>query len=278
MSDTPTARASRVQDSFESNTQRPARRRLTVGQAAPLLRLNTYELIAERLIDDIAAEVLPVGGLVPGELELVESLQVGRSSVREALRVLESRGLITRGESGRFRVAEHGNPLATALSVLYDLHRVQIRELLELRSLVEIETASIASQRRSKADLKAIAEALGAMQWGSSSPVELFQADTRFHALIAESSGNSATARLVEALRQVVLSALHGPLLARTSSSDWSSETIEEHVAIMNAIADQDAPAAAEAMRRHLSRVTEQSLALLAREVLADNDMSRRQA
>jgi GntR family transcriptional regulator, transcriptional repressor for pyruvate dehydrogenase complex len=276
MSDPRTTQPSHVPEDTETTAQRPARRRLTVGQAAPLLRLNTYELIAERLIDDIAAEVLPVGSLVPGELELVESLHVGRSSVREALRVLESRGLITRGGSGRFRVAEHGNPMATALSVLYDLHRVQIRELFELRSLVEIETASLASQRRSNADLKAIAEALGAMQWGSSSPVELYQADTRFHALIAESSGNCATARLVEALRQVVYSALHGPLFTRTGSGDWSSKTIEEHVAIVNAIAEQDAPAAAEAMRQHLSRVTEQSLALLAREVLADDDVNRR--
>jgi GntR family transcriptional regulator, transcriptional repressor for pyruvate dehydrogenase complex len=256
-----------------SPAQRPARRRLTVGQAAPLLRLNTYELIAERLIDDIASDVLPVGCLVPGELELVASLKVGRSSVREALRVLESRGLISRSGSGRFRVAEHGNPMATALSVLYDLHRVQIRELFELRALVEVEAASIASQRRSNADLKAIAEALGAMQWGSSTPEELHHADTRFHVLIAEASGNRATARLVEALRQVMYSVLHGPLFTRTGSRDWSSETVDEHVLIVNAIAEQDAQAAAEAMRRHLSRVSDQSLALLGREVLADDEV-----
>ena len=163
--------------------------------------------------------------------------------------------------------------MATALSVLYDLHRVQIRELFELRALVEVEAASIASQRRSNADLKAIAEALGAMQWGSSTPEELHHADTRFHVLIAEASGNRATARLVEALRQVMYSVLHGPLFTRTGSRDWSSETVDEHVVIVNAIADQDAQAAAEAMRRHLSRVSDQSLALLGREVLADDEV-----
>src|SRR6201996_5246604 len=138
MSDTRTEHHDSPEDKADT-TPLPARRRLTIGQAAPLLRLNTYELIAERLIDDIASDVLPVGSLVPGELELVESLKVGRSSVREALRVLESRGLITRSGSGRFRVAEHGNPMASALSVLYDLHRVQVRELFELRALVEVE-------------------------------------------------------------------------------------------------------------------------------------------
>jgi DNA-binding FadR family transcriptional regulator len=272
MSDTRTDDANKPVDGLNTE-QPPPRRRLTIGQAAPLLRLNTYELIAERLIDDIASEALPVGGLIPGELELAESLKVGRSSVREALRVLESRGLISRSGSARFRVAEHGNPMATALSVLYDLHRVQIRELFELRELVEIESARRASLRRSTADLKAIAEVLGAMQWGSSTPDELHLADTRFHVLIAEASGNRATARLVEALRQVMYSVLHGPLFTRTGSRDWSSETVDEHIVIVNAIAEQDASAAAEAMRRHLSRVSEQSLALLGREVLADDDV-----
>lgn len=254
-------------------TSRPTRRRLTIGQAAPLVRLNTYELIAERLIDEIATDVLPVGSLVPGELELVDALKVGRSSVREALRVLESRGLITRSGSGRFVVAEHGNPIATALSVLYDLHRLHIRELFELRTLVEVETAALASQRRSNTDLKALAEALGAMQWGSSAKDELYLADTRFHVLIAEASGNRATARLVEALRQVMYSVLHGPLFTRTGSSDWSSVSMDEHVEIVNAISAQDPADAADAMRRHLARASEQSLALLGREVLADEDV-----
>lgn len=237
------------------------------------MRLNTYELIAERLIDEIATDVLPVGTLVPGEIELVNALKVGRSSVREALRVLESRGLITRSGSGRFVVAEHGNPIATALSVLYDLHRLQIRELFELRLLVEVETAGLAAQCRSSADLIALAEALGAMQWGSSAPDELYLADTRFHALIAEASGNRASARLVEALRQVMYSVLHGPLFTRTGSSDWSSVTIDEHVEIVNAISARDTAHAVDAMRRHLTRAGDQALTLLGREVLADGGL-----
>jgi GntR family transcriptional regulator, transcriptional repressor for pyruvate dehydrogenase complex len=252
------------------------RRRLTIGQAAPLVRLNTYELIAERLLEDIASGAMPVGALIPGEVELAESLKVGRSSVREALRVLESRGLITRTAAGKFSVADHANPMASALSVLYDLHRVEIRELFELRALIEVETAGLAALRRTAADLKAIAETLGAMQWGSSSPYELHLADIRFHVLIAEASGNRATARLVEALRQVVYSILHEPLFTRTTSGDWSSETVDEHVAIVNAISAQDSPGAAEAMRQHLLRVGDQSLALLGREVMAD-DISERQ-
>jgi GntR family transcriptional regulator, transcriptional repressor for pyruvate dehydrogenase complex len=273
MSDTRTASRGRSSPS-QQDGQRPVRRRLTIGQAAPLVRLNTYELIAERLLDDIASGAMPVGTPIPGELELAESLRVGRSSVREALRVLESRGLIARSGSGRFRVAEHGNPIANALSVLYDLHRVQIRELFELRATIEIDAAAVASARRSTSDLKALAETLGAMQWGSSTADELHIADTRFHVVIAEASGNFATARVVEGLRLVVYSVLHGPLFTRTGTGDWSSKTVGEHIQIANAISAQDATEAADAMRRHLTRVSEQSLELLGREVAADDEQT----
>jgi GntR family transcriptional repressor for pyruvate dehydrogenase complex len=239
--------------------------RLTIGQAAPLLRRKTYELVAERLLNDIANCTLQPGALVPGEIELAESLQVGRSSVREALRVLESRGLITRAGSNRFKVAEHANPVAEALSVMYDLRRIDVAELFDLRALIEVEAAGLAATRRTREDLSTIAEPISAMRWGSATLVELHEADIRFHVAVAAATQNRATACLVEGLRLVVYSALHGPLFTRTDSGDWSSATVGEHVRILDAIDAGDGDAARSAMRAHLDRVSEQSLAVLER-------------
>jgi DNA-binding FadR family transcriptional regulator len=239
--------------------------RLTIGQAAPLLRRKTYELVAERLLNNIADCTLRPGALVPGEVELAESLQVGRSSVREALRVLESRGLITRAGSGRFKVADHANPVAEALGVMYDLRRIDIKELLDLRALIEVEAAGIAAEHRTREDLAAIAEPIGAMRWGSATLLELHQADIRFHVAVAAATQNRATACLVEGLRLVMYSALHGPLFTRTDSGDWSSETVGEHVAVLDAIDAGDGDAARNAMRAHLDRVGVQALAVLDR-------------
>jgi GntR family transcriptional repressor for pyruvate dehydrogenase complex len=258
----------------EANTPSPAKgksppaqpARLTITQAAPLVRLKTYELVAQRLLDDIAASALPAGSLVPGEVELADTLGVGRSSVREALRVLESRGLIGRTDNGRFVVAEQANPLASGLSVLYDLHRVQMSELFELRNMIEIEAAGLAAERRTGTDLQLLGATLGEMRWGSSTPDELLKTDVRFHVQIAEAGGNRAFARLIEALRDVVYSALHGPLFTRTDRDDWSSETVVEHTRILDAIAAQDVEGAREAMGAHLKRVSDQALALLVRE------------
>jgi GntR family transcriptional repressor for pyruvate dehydrogenase complex len=256
------------QAEYGSPTPRMPLNRLTIGQAAPLVRLKTYELVAQRLLEDVADGTLPPGAPVPGEIELAELLGVGRSSVREALRVLESRGLITRVGSGRFTVADHANPISGALSLLYDLHRVEIVELFDLRTLVEVEAAALAAERRSAEDMQAIGAALGAMSWGISTPDELLEADTRFHVQIAEATGNRATARLVEAFRQILYSALHGPLFTRTGREDWSSATIGEHALIVEAIAAQDAGAAREAMRNHLARVNAQVITNLERATL----------
>jgi GntR family transcriptional repressor for pyruvate dehydrogenase complex len=275
MSDTQTPRSPEDDDLGEASAPSLGAR-LTIEQAAPLVRLKTYELVAQRLLEDIECDALPTGALVPGEVEIAETLRVGRSSVREALRVLESRGLIARAGSGRFTVAEHSNPISTSLSILYDLHRVDLVELFELRALVEIESAGLAAARRTPADLQAIGAALGAMRWGSLSTEELYSTDTLFHVAIAEASGNRATARLVEALRQIVYSALHGPLFTRTARADFSSATTDEHAAIVEAIANEDSAAAREMMGRHLRRVSEQSLKLLERAEPASGTQSRR--
>lgn len=250
---------------IDSAAEPPARPRLTVGPGAPVVRLKTYELVAQRLVEDFTSGALGPGTIVPGEIELAESLRVGRSSVREALRVLESRGLITREGSGRFSVANQANPLAGAFSVLYDLQRIEVEELFELRYLIEVEAAGVAAERRTQEDLTRMAETLGAMKWGSATPDELHQADLRFHVAVAEATCNRATARLVEAVRQMLYTTLHGPLFVRTVTTDWSSETLTEHVSIVDAIAAQDSEAARQAMRKHLDRVGQQALRNLAR-------------
>jgi GntR family transcriptional regulator, transcriptional repressor for pyruvate dehydrogenase complex len=202
---------------------------------------------------------------VPTEAELAESHGVGRSSVREALRVLESRGVIVRVGHGRFRVAEQANPLAEAMSVMYDLHRIELVDVFDLRALIEEQAAALAATHRTAEDLTKIGEAIGAMQWGSATPDELHRADVRFHIAIGEATGNRATVALIEALRAILYSALHGPLFTRTDSVDFSSATIGEHIQIVEAIKAAEPDAARTAMRKHLDRVTAQSLAVLSR-------------
>lgn len=221
-------------------------------------------MVARRLIKDVADGTLAPGAAVPAEVKVAEELGVGRSSVREALRILESRGLITR-TGRRFNVADSANALGEAFELLYDLSRIDIVELFDLRSLIETEAAGRAAARRGDEDIRRLSEALGAMQWGSSTPEKLYEADSRFHIAIAEATGNRAIARVVEALRMTLGETLHAPLFARTGRDDWSSATVTEHVAIFEAVAERDSAGARSAMAVHLQRVTEQAVAILER-------------
>ena len=90
---------------------------------APIERPNTYDLLAQRLLGLIANRHLAVGDALPSERELVQQFGVGRSSVREALRVLESKGLIDQ-RANRFVVSETRNPLNSSLLTLLELQRV----------------------------------------------------------------------------------------------------------------------------------------------------------
>src|SRR5690242_14132312 len=66
----------------------------TMSSQLPISRRKTYELVAERLLEEIGAGRLKPGDRLPTERELTQSYGVGRSSVREALRMLESQGLV----------------------------------------------------------------------------------------------------------------------------------------------------------------------------------------
>jgi len=268
MSDTQSA-------SWPSGTAPVSLPRLTIGQAAPLLRRKTYELVAERLLNDIATCALQPGRWFPARSNSRNHYRSAARRLREALRVLESRGLITRAGSGRFKVADHANPVAEALSVMYDLRRIESNGAPRPQGLIEVESAGIAAARRTREDLARIAEPISAMRWGSATLQELHQADIQFHVAVAAATQNRATACLVEGLRLVVYSALHGPLFTRTDSGDWSSETVGEHVRILDAIDSGDGDASRSAMRAHLDRVSAQALAVLER-VARDEAAARR--
>jgi len=131
----------------------------------PIDKRNTYELIAEQLLADIGTRLRP-GDTLPTERELTASFKVGRSSVREALRMLESKGVIEPVGNGTFVVAELRSPLNRSLALLLSLDEANLSELYELRRMLEGEAAALAAARRSDADLATMATAIAEMAKG----------------------------------------------------------------------------------------------------------------
>jgi len=217
----------------------------------PIERRKVYELIAERMLQQISDRELRPGDPLPTERELAESYRVGRSSVREALRMLESKGLIKPSGTGAFAVAEYGNPLSHSLHFLLALEEASLHEIYEVRKILEVEAAGLAAARRADRDLAAMAAAIDEMVAGLSSEERYIAADLQFHLAVATATRNRIAFRMMNAVRDLLHRAL-GSIYHIPGSPERS---ITQHRLILAAVAAQDSEAARQRMREHLLRV-----------------------
>ena len=218
-----------------------------------IVRERTYDLLAQRLIDLIASRQLGPGSPVPTERELAATYAVGRSSVREALRILESQGVLTPGAGGTLVVAEPPRPLSRSLRLVMALAPADVRDLFELRRILEVEAAAAAAWRRTAAHIGMMRSAVEAMAASleAGNAGAYIDADVRFHLAIAEATGN----HLVEACMDAVRDVLHDALLAVFEIPLSAARAVDEHRAILDAIDSRDVDRAQTAMRAHIDRV-----------------------
>jgi GntR family transcriptional repressor for pyruvate dehydrogenase complex len=229
-------------------------RQATVMMYEPIERRKIYELIAEQVLAQIGDGRLKPGDPLPPERELTQRYGAGRSSVREALRMLESKGLIEALGNGSFAVAEFRNPLNHSLNLLLTLDEANMHEIYELRRILECEAAALAAERRSDDDLAemdgAIADMARGLEGDDGGRVYI-DADLRFHLAIAAATGNRLVLHSMHAIRDLLRRALMSIYLVPSSAE----RSLTHHRAIRETIAAQDADAAREEMRRHLVRV-----------------------
>lgn len=217
----------------------------------PVTRRNTYQLVAEAISRAIAEGRLSPGDRLPSEKDLGLTYSVGRSSTREAIRVLESQGLVQADGRGGFLVMDSGNLLRQAMGLLVGLERVEVSDLFEVRKTLEIETAALAAIRRSAADLDAIAIRLREMEAGLGDPERYNNADMGFHIDLAAATGNRLTVRLMDAIRDAMSRAF-----AVAFNLPGNPElSLEEHRGIAAAVTGCDPDLARQRMRGHLERV-----------------------
>lgn len=220
----------------------------------PVDRRKVYEQVAEQLLGQIGARHLRPGDPLPPERELTESFGVGRSSIREALRMLESQGVIT-ADGGSFVVAEASNPLNSSLQLVFALDsETGVHDLFELRRIIDCEAAALAAIRRTDEHVANMNAAIGEMVESLASAgrdEQFIQADFRFHLAIAEATGNRLILYSMQAARDVIRKAL----LTVVHVPQSPERAIVEHRAVRDAVAAGNPGLARDAMGRHLSRV-----------------------
>ncbi|HUC19322.1 MAG TPA: FadR/GntR family transcriptional regulator [Acetobacteraceae bacterium] len=211
--------------------------------------------LVDRVVQAIGQEI--VGGrfapneALPNEAEWCERLLVSRSVVREALRVLVSKNLIgirTRA-GGRVREMSAWNQLDPDILAWRGRGGDQqtfARELFELRRVVEPAAASLAATRITPGQLGELRQAYEEMVAAGEDTEQFFAPDVRFHRVIATAVGNS----LFRSLADMVTAALDITLRMALDAPRGQRQSLPLHKHVMEAIARQDAAAAATAMLR----------------------------
>jgi len=225
---------------------------------APARRLRTLDDVFLQIRDAILAGQIAEGARLPNERDLAERFEVGRPTVREALRSLEALGIvdIRPGRSGGTYAARPSEAtLASALSTLVSLQGATAQELAEFRLSFEADTAWWAARRADADDVKAlealVTETRRLRKQIAGDWTPLTEADARWHEALARATKNR--------LRIGISLGLHEPRLrqvpARGEAHARYARTIPTALAkIRKAVKAHDADAARAAMLAHVAQ------------------------
>ncbi|CAB4940903.1 unannotated protein [freshwater metagenome] len=211
------------------------------------------ELIARDLVDYIVDARLPAGAMLPRERDMIEQLQVGRTTLREALRILETRGIITiRSGPGGGPVVRHPEPgdLTESLTLILQFQRATLQEVHDARIWLEPMAARMAASHITSAEIRRLRELNEVMQGAVDAPTEdvLIDANTRFHQVIAGATGNVVMQVFTETLLTVADTGVQDLKLNR----EFRRTSIRGHAEIIEALEAADPDRAEDAMRRHV--------------------------
>ncbi|GAA0914760.1 FadR/GntR family transcriptional regulator [Nonomuraea longicatena] len=177
---------------------------------APVKRTRTFEEVLARIEHRIVEDGMRIGDRLPGERQLAEQLQVGRSSVREALRVLETLGVLSsqagRGpDAGAVLTSRPDAALTDLLRLHLGLASLELREVVDTRLMIERWAAVRAAETGADtgADTGAMRAALAGME-AAGSAEEFVEHDTAFHCALADASGNRLISAIMRSIREAV--------------------------------------------------------------------------
>jgi GntR family transcriptional repressor for pyruvate dehydrogenase complex len=215
-----------------------------------------YQMLADALRARILTRELRPGQKLPVEPELADEYDVSRSTVREALRVLASQGLITtvRGVAGGSFVAyptpqQMSDYLQASIGLFAHSEDLAVDSLLEARDMLEVPAAGLAALRRSADQLEDLRATLG--EPAGSDPQQIMDFARAFH----ETMLRAACSPIVEALTRPVFEVLYERMLHLTAPEPTWSRVKDDHQLIFDAIAAGDAEAARAEMQIHLEKL-----------------------
>lgn len=203
--------------------------------------------VAEKLTQLIIDEAFRPGHKLPNEYILAERLGVGRSTVREAIKLLVSQNVLeVRHGSGTF-VCEGTGVVADPLGFRFFRDKKQLAlDLCEIRLMVEPAVAAAAATHADDAQTDEMEMLCRQVEDMFELEVDHSEADVLLHQKIAGASGNLVAPGIVGIISTAI------PLFVHVTNRKLRNETIETHKKVVDAIRCHDADAARKAMEEHI--------------------------
>ena len=250
-----------------------SRNPLTIDRIRP-----AYQQVAVQLRELIASGETKPGERLPNEADLAKSFGVSRTTIREALRVLTSEGLIetSRGITGgsfvkRLDPAHVSDFLRNGLSVLVGTDAIQVADVLDARIALEVPAARWAAERHTEEEL-AVLERTCHLPHVNDGAVEVLVDHTEFHMALL----NASHSKLLTALAGPVFDVLMDLTQKRNPASPMIADSDDAHQRIVDSIRRRDPNGAAGAMEEHLASIANAWRTKLSADELATQPPVRR--
>lgn len=219
---------------------------------------RAWQVVLEHVESRLLSGELAPGDRLPGERALSAELGVGRSSVREALRVLEVLGLIrtqtgSGPSAGAIIISTPGGGMSALMRLQVAARGFPVADIVRTRLILETSVVGDLADAAPHPDLSRAEVLLGAMDPPDLTPSEFLALDAAFHLALAEASGNQVITATMAGLR----SGIEGYARAGVARiADWDATAARlrrEHRAILEAITAADAAAARTRIHDHIS-------------------------
>jgi len=232
---------------------------LTSRQLDPFMlkvikKTRIYQEVVSQIHDLIREGKLKASDQLPSERELAETFKVSRTSVREALRALETQGLVvSRTGTGTFVADLPIESLVAPLATLLIEEKSALADIFEMRKLIEPRIAALAAERATKRDIERMKGILEKQKEEVDRGATGVEEDAEFHFVIGRATQNQALEKLVSGLMDILSHSREESL----QTPGRSQASLEAHYRILSAIVQHDKEKSRLAMLRHIEQVEE---------------------